>query len=83
MQTRSQTKLYSISSIITTYIPSSPVTRSQAKQNTQTFDFDSSSKEWLGNKTKLKNGMFSYKIPQHESTHKCGITTRSGLVLYA
>ena len=56
--------------------PSSPVTRSQTKSK-QEFDFDESSSAWLSNKTKLGNGMYSYK------PSATGITTRSGLILSA
>jgi len=88
MRTRSQSKLsQSKSSVVisATAEPvsitksSSPVTRSQTKQDAPVFDFNESSSVWLQNKTKLGNGMYSYK----KSTDYSGITTRSGLVLSA
>jgi hypothetical protein len=86
MQTRSQSKLSqsksavvicTITETVTRSKSSSPVTRSQTKRDTQVFDFNESSSEWLQNKTKLENGMYSY----NKSTNR--ITTRSGLVLSA
>jgi hypothetical protein len=83
MHTRSQSKLsQSKSTVVISTITepvtrpksSSPVTRSQTKP---VFDFTESSSEWLQNKTKLENGMYSYKKSAN------GITTRSGLVLSA
>ena len=106
MQTRSQSKLaQSKPSIIistrtapvtrsspkaATPQPSSPITRSQTKQQPQVFDFDEASAAWLLNKNKLGNGMYSYKTSKWTETTKptrttasTGITTRSGLVLSA
>ena len=86
MHTRSQSKLSQSKSAVvisTTIEPvtrsksSSPVTRSQTKRDVPVFDFTESSSEWLQNKTKLENGMYSYKKSAN------GITTRSGLVLSA
>jgi hypothetical protein len=88
MHTRSQSKLSQSKSdvvISTTIEPvsrpqsSSPTTRSQTKRDAPVFDFNESSLMWSQNKTKLKNGMYSYKT----STVSSGITTRSGLVLSA
>ncbi len=88
MHTRSQSKLSQSKSVVvisTITEPvsitksSSPVTRSQTKRDVPVFDFTESSSAWLQNKTKLKNGMYSYK----KSTDYSGITTRSGLVLSA
>jgi hypothetical protein len=88
MHTRSQSKLsQSKSAVVISTITepvsitksSSPTTRSQTKRDAPVFDFNESSSEWLQNKTKLGNGMYSYK----NSTDYSGITTRSGLVLSA
>jgi len=88
MHTRSQSKLsQSKSDVVISTITEpvsitksySPVTRSQTKRDSPVFDFNESSSEWLQNKNKLKNGMYSYKT----STVSSGITTRSGLVLFA
>ena len=88
MHTRSQSKLFqSKSAVVISTITepvsrpqsSSPTTRSQTKRDAPVFDFTESSSEWLQNKTKLENGMYSYKT----STVSSGITTRSGLVLSA
>ena len=80
MQTRSQTQLLSLSkssdSMNTNRL--SPVTRSQTRCNSPTFDFDAASIAWRQNKNKLDNGVYSYK-----NTAPTGITTRSGLVLSA
>ena len=86
MHTRSQSKLFksksdvvisTITETVTRPKSSSPVTRSQTRRDAPVFDFTESSSEWLQNKTKLENGMYSY----NKSTN--GITTRSGLVLSA
>jgi hypothetical protein len=100
MQTRSQTKLFQSKSLniihtrttiyskTTSPQSSSPITRSQTKQNGPVFDFDESSTAWLNNKTKLGNGTYSYTTSKWLAdntltTKSRGITTRSGLVLSA
>lgn len=98
MQTRSQTKLSQSKSLNIIHTKttidsktdstksSSPITRSQTKQNAPVFDFDESSTAWLNNTTKLGKGTYSYTTSKWLAdniltTKPNGITTRSGLVL--